>query len=266
MKISGGVAGDADAVARSGAVGVVDGATPVSMDCCKDRNATSVGATSSAAVCAEIVDVNDFVAKVAADDGCCGSFSMAMQPAISLVMSSSPLMLKLFERQLSANDSLRSSSLKLPSSREVEEVGGRMAELDASRAPDGDRDGADREAKRHGDDEQGGDEADDDGDEMIDFSEYADLYGSASWLCAQAAASTKEQIGQTWKMLNPSGAHSVDIPELLNALRSFSATREDIEKMIRVADVDMTDGVSSLAFGHSCMPGSLLMHYSAHFM
>lgn len=100
--------------------------------------------------------------------------------------------------------------------------------------------------------------ADDDGDEMIDFSEYADLYGSPSWLCAQAAASTKEQIGQTWKMLNPSGAHSVDIPELLNALKSFSATREDIEKMVRVADVDMTDGVSSLAFGHNCMPDSLL--------
>ena len=169
MTISGGVAGDADAIARSGAVGVVDGATPVSMNFCKDRNATSVGATSSAAVCAETVDVNDFVAKAAADDVCCGSFSMAMQPAISLVMSSSPLMLKLFERQLSANDSLRSSSLKLPSSREVEDAGSRMAELDASRAPHGDRDGADREAKRHGDDEQGGDEADDDGDGEVEL-------------------------------------------------------------------------------------------------
>ena len=56
--------------------------------------------------------------------------------------------------------------MKLPSSREVEEVGGRMAELDASRAPDGDRDGADREAKRHGDGDESSDEAGHGGEEV----------------------------------------------------------------------------------------------------
>ena len=93
--------------------------------------------------------------------------------------------------------------------------------------------------------------ADADDDKMISFTEYANLYGSGPWFRAQAAASIKQQIEETWMMLDtnrrPSGANGVADPELLNAL-PFTAP-EDIEKMVRIADADMNNKVSHLAFG-----------------